>query len=118
MNSPGRQFWEPFDYFQHEKVDAKFLAPFLSWLKVWDHAASQRVDHFIANSKTPQKRIRKYYRRESEVIHPFVDLPDSLEEIKEVDSSGDYFLVLSRLAPWKKIDIGFPLAEALISTIA
>jgi len=85
MNSPGRMFWEPFDYFDKEgflqnslirKVFWTFLPPFLLFFRVQDYFCAQRVDYFIANSRTSRARIKKYYKRDSVVIHPFVEISD------------------------------------------
>ncbi|MFC1722139.1 glycosyltransferase [Patescibacteria group bacterium] len=110
MSTVGRMFWEPASYFEKENFGGTaliksfgmlFLKPFISYIRLWDKLASQRVDYFIANSITTQKRIEKYYKRKSEVIHPSFDLPE--EKLSNV--SENYFLVLTRLAPWKRVDI-------------
>ncbi len=54
---------------------------------MWDKMSVDRVDHFIANSFTVQKRISKYYRRDSEVIHPPVDT----EKFKTAKMIDRYF---------------------------
>jgi glycosyltransferase involved in cell wall biosynthesis len=89
------------------------LPRLLHRLRLWDRLSVDRVDHFIANSHTVQSRIAKYYRRESEVIHPPVDThlfsPASL--------TGDYYLAGGRLVPYKRLDLviqvfnrlGYPL---------
>jgi glycosyltransferase involved in cell wall biosynthesis len=109
MNSPGRMFWESDSYFEKESYGIlkliKFLArPFLSLslsiLKLWDYTASHRVNYFIANSKTPQARIKKYYGIEAPIIYPFVDMTN-----KPSSGQGDYFLTISRLQSWKRLDI-------------
>lgn len=111
MHSPGRMFWEPFDYFEDESFGflkpIKFLSkPFLkfplSYTRVKDFEVSKKVDVFISNSRTTQKRIKKYYGRESEIIYPFIDF----DKFKEITSeAGDFFLIITRLAPWKRVDI-------------
>lgn len=111
MNSPGRMFWEPFYYF-HTGSNWKskifkiknYILPSLSILRMYDRAAAQQVDYFIANSKIPQNRIKKYYGRNSSVIHPYADpnILDSSSVAGLPDSA--YFLVVSRLVRWKKID--------------
>ncbi len=68
MNTPPRMFWEPQTYFEQNAPLSSLLSPFLSYLRLWNYAAAQRVDYFIANSKTPQARIKKYYGRDSKVI--------------------------------------------------
>jgi len=79
------------------------LAPLLSWVRTWDVAAAQRVDYFSAISAVTQQRIKKYYRRESTIIHPPVDM--STFNIQDESQSGDYFLAVSELVPYKKTDI-------------
>ncbi len=105
MNSPSRQIWETSDYFSQEKflirVFSFLLMPFLTHARKWDYTAAQRVDHFIANSELPQRRIKKYYGRDSEIVYPFVEIPEELPS----SENSDYFLVLSRLLPWKRIDL-------------
>lgn len=81
--------------------------PLFLWLKRWDVAASSRVDFYIANSKNIQKNIKKTYNRNSIIVHPFADLsyfkPPKISnwELK----SKNYYLVVSRLAKWKRVDI-------------
>jgi glycosyltransferase involved in cell wall biosynthesis len=70
-------------------------------LRLWDFAAAQRVDAFIANSRYVQRRIAKYYRREAEVINPPID--SSRFSIKSGPRSG--YVVVSRLIPYKRIDL-------------
>ena len=71
-------------------------------LKKWDYKSAQRPDYFIANSKTVQGRIKKYYDRDSTVIYPPVDT-DFYNRKK--GGKGEYFLTGSRLEPYKKIDL-------------
>ena len=75
----------------------------LPWLRNWDRqAARRRVDAFAAISTEIQRRIHDFYQRESTVIYPPVDTrrfqPSS-------NGTEDYFLVLSRLVPYKRIDL-------------
>lgn len=111
MNSPGRMFWEAKDYFEGETYGflkaIKFLAqPFLkiplSHLRLWDFTAAQRIDHVIANSETARKKIKKYHGRDSEIIYPFVNCQDFS---RVTPSEGNYFLVITRLVSWKRVDI-------------
>jgi len=71
------------------------------YVRNWDYSAAQRVDHFIANSHYVAARIRKYYRRESTVIHPPINATGSFLASK-VD---DYYLAVGRLVPYKRTDI-------------
>jgi glycosyltransferase involved in cell wall biosynthesis len=113
INSPGRMFWETRSYFSHEPWWVRGLSlltsPFLNHVRIWDYTSAQRVDHFIANSEVPAARVKKYYGREASVIHPFFDFSPDLEKTSPsstlTSSPEQYFLVLTRLAPWKRVDI-------------
>lgn len=105
-HSPMRYAWE----FSHEYagkmagkggLKSKLLSYFLTGVRLWDNASSDRVDYFIANSHNVAKRIWKHYRRESVVIHPPVRC--NLFNISDVDE--DYFLIVSRLQEYKRIDL-------------
>jgi glycosyltransferase involved in cell wall biosynthesis len=104
--TPTRFLWLYEQYREREQiggaVDA-LLQPLLASLRRWDYAAAQQVDHFIAISRTVQERIRRIYGRESVVIHPPVDTsyftPDPAMPV------GDYYLIVSRLIPYKRIDL-------------
>ncbi|OGC38523.1 hypothetical protein A2155_02780 [candidate division WWE3 bacterium RBG_16_52_45] len=127
MHSPGRMFWEPESYFSDSPTLGKILTPALSYLRLWDHTAAQRVDQFIANSKNIAGKIKRYYGRDAEVVYPFVDLErfqaigskvdrqggsyfrDS--EITTESKRGQYFLVVTRLAPWKRVEIAVGAAN-------
>ncbi len=78
------------------------------FMRVYDYEAAQRVDWFIANSREVQARIKKFYRRDSKVIYPPVDLPD----VPEVDRE-DYFLVVSRIVGGKGLKLAVEVANKL-----
>lgn len=103
-HTPMRYIWDmQDDYLNIEKNPfIKMAAPLLfKRLRRWDVASSQKVDYFIANSRFVQKRIKKYYGRDSEVIYPPVDTARF-----DVASTDDgYYLVISRLVPQKRTDI-------------
>ena len=108
MNTPGRPFWEPFNYFENERLKSGLLNMSLSHIRQADFTAAQRVDTFIANSHVPKARIKKYYRRDAAVIFPFVDT--AIYE-KLQPEEGGYFLVITRLIPWKKVHIAVEACE-------
>jgi len=71
------------------------------YLRLWDRLASDRVDHFIAISDHVAARIAKFYRREAAVIYPPVDV----ERFPVIECTRDYFLVVSRLVPYKRVEL-------------
>ncbi len=104
--TPTRFVWDFENYVRREQVGRtaqRLVRPFLGWLQRWERQAAERVDAFIAISHEVQARIRRFYGCESVVIYPPVDTgrfapaPDG--------SHDDYFLVVSRLIPYKRIDL-------------
>ncbi|GIW62778.1 MAG: glycosyl transferase [Patescibacteria group bacterium] len=71
------------------------------FLRQYDFIASQRPDILIANSRETQRRIAKFYRRNSEIVYPPVNIPKHAKTNK----SDNYYLTVSRLAKAKNIDI-------------
>lgn len=113
-HSPMRYGWE----FSHEyagkmagkgNLKGKVLGYFLTGIRLWDRTSSDRVDYFIANSQNVAKRIWKHYRRESVVIHPPVRC--KLFNISNIDE--EYFLVVSRLQEYKRIDLAIEVFNEL-----
>ncbi len=89
----------------HRGLKAMAAKVVLHYIRMWDIAAANRVDHFVANSKYIAARIKKTYRRDAEVIYPPVDTHlFPLQSNKE-----DFYLTASRLVPYKRIDL---IAEA------
>lgn len=108
-HNPMRFVWDYSHLYlkdQKNKLFTPLMRMFLHHLRIWDRNASQRVDYFIANSKATQRRILKYYKRESVVIYPPVEIgkPEIRSQNSE-SSKKNYFLIVSQLAPYKKIDI-------------
>lgn len=104
-HSPMRYGWE-FYYEYADKSDMKkikkdSLKYFMNYMKIWDQVSSNRVDYFIANSENVAKRIWKHYRRESVVIHP----PVRCKLFNISESNEDYFLIVSRLVEYKRVDL-------------
>ena len=103
--TPMRWVWNYHAYVERERLGtmARLVLPAaISTLRSWDVATAQNVDRFLAISRTVAARIRKYYRRDATVIYPPVncdafDLPPARVE--------DYYLIVSRLIPYKRIDL-------------
>jgi glycosyltransferase involved in cell wall biosynthesis len=105
IHTPMRYVWDMYDeYFgkgQIGFVKRLIIPAFANYLRMWDVTSSKRVDYFIANSNHVSMRLNKYYRRESMVIYPPVDT----DYYKPADKSGEYFLIVSALVPYKKVDL-------------
>lgn len=81
-------------------------------MKKWDLVASSRPDHYIAISQTVKKRIKKYYDRESWVIYPGIDIK-KFSPNSQNPKTQKYLLVVSRLVPYKNIDLAIRVANHL-----
>lgn len=104
--TPARFLWQYEEYVQHEAVGSmarRVLPALVSSLRVWDRRAAARVDEFIAISHQVQKRIAASYGRESCLIYPPVDVTHF--QIAPPSKVADYFLIVSRLIPYKRIDL-------------
>jgi glycosyltransferase involved in cell wall biosynthesis len=109
VHSPMRYAWDlQGSYLRQSRMSgmrgwaARYL---LHRLRLWDQVASQRVDHFIANSSFVARRIDKLYRRPALVVPP----PVALDRFQLSESSEPFFLTVSRLVPYKRVDL---IAEA------
>ncbi len=113
-HTPMRWCWNYEEYVEREQLGkmARSVLPFLiTGLRVWDQTTAMRVDHFIANSPVVAERIHKYYRREAVIIPPPVEVRrfpfDPNIELE------DYFLIVSRLIPYKRIDLAIEACNQL-----
>jgi len=102
--TPPRYVWNLPQYMEREQmpVASRSVLPFTArCLRRWDLRAAQGVDHFVAISEAVKERIKRFYGREAAVIHP----PVNTDEFALAPDPGDYFLVVSRLVPYKRIDL-------------
>ena len=104
-HSPTRYLWtdthEYINALPYNRLIKRLILLLLPSLRQWDRIAADRVDHFIANSKTVQDRIKKYYRRDSTIIHP----PVEVERFTVSDVVDKYFLIGGRLVGYKRYDL-------------
>jgi len=112
-HSPPRYLWDGAHQYVKEYplpglIKNTVLPSFLHDLRIWDRAAADRVDHYVANSHFVARRIKKYYQREAEVIHPPVDLVDFEPTKKE-----DFYVAVGRLIPYKRFDLVVEAFNAL-----
>lgn len=103
-HSPMRFAWAAADYARRERLNPAtraVLTPLLRALQRWDVRGTRRVDHLIANSAVVADRIRRYYGRDATVIHP----PVRTAVAPATGEPDDFYLVLTRLVPYKRLDI-------------
>jgi len=106
--TPIRYYWSGYHHYLRNprygflNPVIKLVMPYLAnYLRVWDRCAADRVDLFVAISHHVARRIRKYYRREAEVIYP----PVNTSWLRVSETVDDYFLLVGRLIPYKRADI-------------
>ena len=102
--SPMRFAWNTQEYLEGEQIGwlpRKMLPAVLSRIRAWDVATNGRVDDFIAISRAIAARIKTYYNRDSSIIFP----PVETSHFSPSDHIDDYFLIVSRLVPYKRVDL-------------
>jgi len=116
-HAPMRYAWDYTHSYTEEKTSGwkKFFRPWLYStlfsLRLWDYTASGRADVLLANSKTTQKRIQKYWRKPSFVLYPpvdtesFVSIQSFPKILHQKTQPQNYYYIVSMLEPFKKIDI-------------
>ena len=111
-HTPMRWVWRYDDYVERERFGraSRTLLPMMLWpLKRWDLRASQQPNYYIANSHLMADRIKKIYGREAHVIPPPIEV-NRFHMSTEID---DYYLVLARLMPYKRIDLAIEACKRL-----
>jgi glycosyltransferase involved in cell wall biosynthesis len=102
--TPTRYVWGYEEYVARERLPRFLrggLRPLIAALRLWDRLAADRVDLFIAISTEVARRIRKFYRRPSLLLHP----PVEVSRFQPASRVEDYYLIVSRLVPYKRIDL-------------
>jgi len=103
--SPMRYAWDMYHtYFREHHIHgikALILKKTLHKMRLWDVVSSNRVDSFVAISTLIQKRIEKYYRRESEIVFP----PVNTDDFVLCEKKDAYYFTASRLVPYKKVKL-------------
>jgi glycosyltransferase involved in cell wall biosynthesis len=112
-HTPMRALWErTLDELYELPAPLRPLAArSLSRMREWDYIAAARVDMFLANSTTTRDRIYRHYGRDSRVVYPAIDVERFSRD--ETTPVGDYYLVASRLVPYKRVDIAIAAAKRL-----
>jgi glycosyltransferase involved in cell wall biosynthesis len=113
-HSPMRYAWDQFpSYFGPDRLGRSGSAAarhVVAWLARWDRDTAHRVHRFVANSAYVAGRIGRYYNRRASVLHPPVDTEFFTPGH---DAPGDYFLVVSALVPYKRVDTAIRAAARL-----
>lgn len=108
-HSPMRYAWDWANEYKKENdisgLKKFFYAPVIKYLRQWDGIAADRPDKYIANSVNVKNRLKKYYRVDSDVVYPPVDVG----RFKVSRKNSNYFLIVSTLTPYKKIDLAINL---------
>jgi len=108
-HTPTRYLWDMGEQYLEESIKGaslihqkRFIArAVLNYLRMWDQTAAKRVDYFIANSNFTAQRIKKYYKKKAGVVYP----PVNTNKFSINEKPGKYFLVVSRLSRYKRIDL-------------
>lgn len=110
--TPMRYVWQMKEaYLRSQPMWQRIPAePMLAWLRWWDRETARNVTHFVAISQTVRKRIAECYGRESVVIYPPVDTDFYCPARVKRD---DYFLIVSALVPYKRIDLAIAACNRL-----
>ncbi|HEY3343464.1 MAG TPA: glycosyltransferase [Anaerolineaceae bacterium] len=106
VHSPMRYAWDQQRDYMRSSVlrsglKGKLGLAMLTWMRLWDTRTANGVDQFAANSHFIARRIQKVYRREASVIYPPVDI----DAFPLCEQKGAYYLVVSRMAPYKRVDL-------------
>jgi glycosyltransferase involved in cell wall biosynthesis len=112
-HTPMRYLWDMYhDYLSTAPLGALGRGCYslaCHYVRQWDYATAARVDHFVASSRNGARRIGKYYGRGSEVIYPPVDI----DSFSVSDAHDDFYLVVSPLVPYKRVDLAVQACNAL-----
>jgi len=109
-HAPARYLWDWTHEYRrelwfHKWVLGYIFGTYLKKLRQWDYIASRRPDIVLVNSNTTQSRIWKYYRRESQVIFPPIDIKRFQKTVWVSREGKKYYIILSALTEFKRLDV-------------
>lgn len=109
-HTPMRYVWDLYDdYFPRSRPILRAAAAAMTpRLRRWDVRTASRVDHFVANSRFVAGRIKRIYKRDAAVVHPFVE--DQFLETPLSDERDNFHLIVSALVPYKRVDLAINAA--------
>ena len=102
-HTPMRYVWDMYHEYRTNAPWYKrwLIPPIMHYMRQRDIASAEKVDYFVANSRFVAERIKKYYQREAEVIHPPVDVDDFCVS----EQQEDYYLLVGQLVSYKRADL-------------
>lgn len=111
--TPTRYLWSGRNfYFKNPPSKFGFIPffnllskPLIYFLRKWDIEASRRPDKIVSISTEVKERVKKYYKRDSEIVFPPVDIPLSGTKNSKKQKKGNYYLTVNRLIPYKRVDL-------------
>jgi glycosyltransferase involved in cell wall biosynthesis len=111
--TPMRYLWNFYQDYKNESGLGLLTKPVFAltahYARLWDVASAARVDHFAAISRAVAARVRKYYRRDAELIYPPVDVTRA----QLSDTVGSYYLVVGQLVNYKRVDLAIEACKKL-----
>jgi len=106
-HAPMRYLWDDYEAYSAQMrwpVRMAFQAT-AGRVRQWDYEAAQRVTHFLANSRNVQQRIKKFYGRDSTVLHPPIDTHRGAEWLARNVRPQDYYFHAGRLVGYKRVNL-------------
>lgn len=111
-HTPPRYFWNPDEYLENEIANPllrRCVSLLMPVFRGSDRRQSRKIDLFLANSQNVRRRIRDCYGRNSVVVYPPVDV----ERFQVGERSDDFYLIVSRLVAYKRIDLAVEAFTAM-----
>ncbi|RBW52512.1 MULTISPECIES: glycosyltransferase [Ruegeria] len=104
-HSPMRYIWDQYGAYSKRlsRIEKMYFSHLAHRLRIWDVSTAARVDKFVANSNFVAQRIRRYYHRDAQVVHPPVDL--DAYHLPDETNKRSHYLFVSELVPYKKADL-------------
>jgi glycosyltransferase involved in cell wall biosynthesis len=109
-HTPMRYVWDAEEDYDFSLARKAVMAMVRSPLRRWDVDCAARVDHFIANSRFVRDRIRKYYGRDADVVHPPIDTTFFRPSRSGRDN---FYLAAGALVPYKRFDLAIEVFNKL-----
>jgi glycosyltransferase involved in cell wall biosynthesis len=106
IHTPARFVWQSEDYFRGQRFQQRLLGPALAWFRWRDRSAYRRIDRVVANSAHTARRLATIHGSMPTVVHP----PIQLDAFHPSDERSGRFLAVSRLRPYKRLDLAIGAA--------